>query len=412
MPASPFAVDDSANNHSPKAVKHIVTETPHLAPGFDRIVSTRPQQWLYLLGNDGVIYSEVHNRFAGLDAAGVSAYLAFNAGATLQDLVGLSVVHGTASTSYAALKGVYELSQGIFPGEDTPAAWPAFDPSKCTGTATATIEIDGIPVSIQYPPEPLASLCRDYLSSCPITNRQPRCCLSAQPTGDGWSIYVNGHEFLALHNEHQLGLGLLHAARSMLYAQGKYDIAFHAAMVARGNSGILLSAPRECGKSTLAAYLVAQGFDLLTDEPALLHLDSRSVQSLRLPISLKHSSWPILGGLWPALTHAPTHIRSDGTKIRLVHPSEERFSSRPRPLTQIVFPHYSRDAEARAESVSPFHTLSLLSSGGMLLARHISRDSFEDFLKLLCLTPAWRIHYNSLDQANNMLREVGCFAAE
>jgi hypothetical protein len=46
----------------------------------------------------------------------------------------------------------------------------------------------------------------------------------------------------------------------------------------------------------------------------------------------------------------------------------------------------------------------------MLFARHIARDGFENFLKLVCLMPAYRIHYGSLPQADKMLREVGCFA--
>jgi hypothetical protein len=384
--------------------------------GLDRVACACPQQWLYLLGEGGVVYSEACNRIAGLDAAGVSAYRAFDAGATLEDLGGFRDADGCASTSDDGLKAIYELSQGVFPAEEAQAEWPAFDsstlaPSRCGDPAIANIEIDGIPISLQYPPGPLANLCRDYFRNCPATERQPRCSLSAQQTDKGWAILGNGIEFMPSLQEQQLGLGLLHAARSLLYAQGNYDVAFHAAMVANGDCGIMLSAPRECGKSTLAAYLVMQGFDLLTDEPALLNLDTWSVKSLRLPISLKQGSWHILRQQWPDLTSTPVHLRSDGTKIRLAHPSEQHFSSRARPLTHFVFPHYDPDSEVRVESISPFQTLSLLTNGGMLFATHIAQDGFEKFLKLVCRTPAYRMHYASLQQADRMLREVGCFAA-
>jgi len=410
MLACRAVVDEAIPFRAPGFSVRTVKGSQITVSGLDRVTCACPQQWLYLLGDGGVVYSEVNNRFAGLDAAGVSAYRAFDAGATLEDLGRLPVVDGSASTSYTGLKNVFELSQGIFPAEDAPAKWPAFDPSACRDTAIANIEIDGIPVSLQYPPGRLASLCLDYFRNCPITERAARCCLSAQRTESGWAIYVNGIEFISLHNEQQLGLGLLHAARSLLYAQGDYDVAFHAAMVARDDCGIMLSAPRECGKSTLAAYLVTQRFDLLTDEPALLNLDTWSVKSLRIPVSLKQASWPILQQQWPDLVGAPVHLRSDGTKIRLAHLSEERCSSRARPLTHIVFPHYRPDSEARVESVSPFHTIRFLNNGGMLFARHIARDGFENFLKLVCLTPAYRIHYSSLQEADRMLREVGCLA--
>ncbi|WP_263349822.1 hypothetical protein [Acidicapsa acidisoli] len=390
---------------------HTVKESPTTASGLHRVACGNPQQWLYLLGDDGVVYSEVNNRFAGLDAAGVSAFRAFDAGAALEDLDGPRVVGGDASTSYEGLKAVYDLSRGIFPAENAPAQWPPFQSSKWSDTAIANIEIDGIPVSLQYPPGPLASLCQDYFRNCVITERPPRCCLSAQQAEDGWAIYVNGVEFLPSLQERQLGLGLLHAARSLLYAQGDYDVAFHAAMVAHDNFGIMLSAPRECGKSTLAVHLVTQGFDLLADEPALLNFDTWSIRSLHLPVSLKQESWPTLQQHWPALSGSPVHIRSDGTKIRLAHPPEERYSSRARPITHIVFPHYGAASGAQVESISPFRTLCFLNNGGMLFARHIARDGFENFLKFVCFTPAYRIHYSSLQEADRMLREIGCFAA-
>jgi hypothetical protein len=217
---------------------------------------------------------------------------------------------------------------------------------------------------------------------------------------------VNGREFLTLEREHQIGQGLMHAARALLYAEGDYDIAFHAAMVARGNRGIMLCAPRECGKSTLAAYLVAQGFELLADEPALLHIDTWSVQALRLPLSLKQGSWSSLTERWPQLAEAPVHVRSDGTKLCLAHPADEHRSTAARRVTQLVFPQYRASSVPHAESLLPLHTLQLLSEGGMLFAKHFRRDGFEAFLKWVCLTPAYKLEYASLQEAYTLLRQI------
>jgi hypothetical protein len=353
-----------------------------------------------------VVYSEVRNRFAGLDAAGVSAYRAFDAGAQVEDLRFSGNDQGLTSAASDALEAIHALSQGGFPGEGGPEAWPALDPSSCEDPATATVEIDGIPVSLHYPSGESERRCQDYFRNCPPTGRPPRCCLSAQPEKNAWVIRVNGREFLTLEREHQIGLGLMHAARALLYAEGDYDIAFHAAMVAHGNRGIMLCAPRECGKSTLAAYLVAQGFELLADEPALLHLDTWSVQALRLPISLKQGSWSSLREHWPQLAEAPVHVRSDGTKICLAHPTDEHRSTAPRRVTQLVFPHYGASSVPHAESLLPLHTLRLLSDGGMLLAKHFARDDFETFLKWVCVTPAYKLEYPSLQEACTLLRQI------
>lgn len=375
--------------------------------GFERIPTTRSQQWLYLLGAGGVVYSEAHHHFAGLDAAGVAAYRAFDAGASLRDLQQYSNAHRTVTEHpiqiLDELHAIHALARGIFPDGDVSADWPLLDTSVGVARGTINIEIHGIPIAIDYPKESLEYLCLDYLQNCVPTTQPARCHLSVQSTPDGWAIIVNGCRFFSLQQKEQVGLGLMHAIRSLLYAEGEYDIAFHAAMVAHQNCGVMLCAPREYGKSTLAAHLVAQGFDLLTDEPALLNLDTGSVVPLRLPISLKEGSWPSVLQEWPKLAETPIHIRSDGVKIRLAHVPAARSGDRPRRLTHIVFPQYSPDSHAVVEPLLPLHTLRLLNEGGMLLANHLVRDSFEAFLKLICETPAYKFRYTSIEDIKQLV---------
>jgi hypothetical protein len=359
-----------------------------------------------MLGDEGVVYSEAKNRFAGLDAAGVSAYLAFDAGAQVEDLKPIRDAQEPDAPS-DGLKAIHALAQGIFPDDESAdesfEGWP--DPSK--HSETANIEIHGIPISLVYPIGSLEELCRDCFQNCAPSDKPALWRLSAQPTANGCAIYVNDRKLFSLQHEQQLGLGLMHAARSLLYAEGEYDVAFHAATIAYGNCGVMLCAPRECGKSTLAAYLVARGGELLADEPSLLHLDPWSVSPLRMPISLKEGSWPILRQYWPQLASAPVHVRSDGVKIRMAHPS--RCSSRSRRLTHIVFPRYMPSSSAKVESLSLIHTLRLLNEGGMLLAKQFARANFEALLQSVWQTPAYRLQYASLEEAHRMLQEIGCF---
>jgi len=364
-----------------------------------RVATACPGQWLYLLADEGVVYSETQNRFAGLTAAGVSAYRAFDAGAVVEDLRRFNDPRGAPAPD-SRLEAIHALSQGIFPAQEPRHEWPPLEYSS-----SANIEIHGIPVLFEFPPGPLEDLCRDYFRNCPFSAQPTRYHLHAQPTGDGWTIYANGLELLSLLRDEQLGLGFLHAARSLLYAAAEYDVAFHAAVVADANQGVLLSAPREFGKSTLAAYLMAQDFELVTDEPALLHLDTCSVSSLRLPISLKEGSWTALRQQWSQLASAPTHVRSDGVKIRLLHPP--LVSSAPsQSLTHIVFPEYRSACTPHTERSPPLRTLSLLNEGGMILAKHLARDKFEALLRFVCTTPANIIRYDSLEEAGRMIRSL------
>jgi hypothetical protein len=272
-----------------------------------------------------------------------------------------------------------------------------------------TILFGGVPVSIHYPAGPqtdmIQRLCSDYFKRCEPTTLPARCHIAVQRNQDKWAVFVNGQSFMPLQHEEQLGLGLMHAARALLYHQAKYDIAFHAATVAQGEHGLLLCAPRESGKSTLAAYLFSQGFDLLTDEPALFHSDSWSITSLRVPVSLKEGSWSLLEKHWEQLANAPIHSRSDGMRIKLAHPGQPRHSQPPRRVTQIIFPRYSPGSAGCAERQSPLDTLRLLDQGGMTLARRCSRSDFESFLQFVCRTPALVLTYSSLEDAHKALQE-------
>lgn len=306
------------------------------------------------------------------------------------------------------------LAQGIFPTEEEVDNWPpsaesiafADQPDPSGASRRETIEIAGVAVSIDYPSGTLEAICRDYFRNCPATTRSPNCRLSAERDVSGWMIRVNGHEFLRLKGEEQLGLGLMHAARAMLYAEGDYDFAFHAAAVAHPDGAILLCGPRESGKSMLAGYLAGRGFRLLTDEPALLHLDSSAVSELSLPISLKEGSWTALRDELAQFSCGPVHVRSDGTRIKLAHVRTEGGLCLT-PLVRIVFPEYSPAIEKQAEPLSLLRTLFLLNESGVLPRKNLGRRRFEEFLVLLDRTPAHRVRYKSLSEAWQVLRSLG-----
>src|SRR5277367_5864993 len=69
------------------------------------------QQWLFKVGENGILYSQKQNRIAGLNAGGLLTYRAFDAGASLQDL--REVAGSPAAVD--ALDTIFALSQGRFP---------------------------------------------------------------------------------------------------------------------------------------------------------------------------------------------------------------------------------------------------------------------------------------------------------
>ena len=132
----------------------VVKDTHSIDHRLHRVSCVTPGLWLYLFGDEGLVYSEIHNRFAGLDAAGVSAYRAFDAGACIKDL------RTFRDSPEDGLDAVYALSQGVFPKEDASVEWPALDHPR-----TANIDIHGIPVLLECPSGAFEYLCRDYFQN-------------------------------------------------------------------------------------------------------------------------------------------------------------------------------------------------------------------------------------------------------
>ena len=373
-----------------------MNEAPESTPSLRRIACAIPGQSLYLLGDDGVVYSETQNRFAGLSAAGVSAYLAFDAGMSVKDLAAFS--RNAAYESHEAIDTIAALARGIFPGEDPLITW-----SPLQSSFTANVRIHDLPVLVEFPPGPPTEICRDCFRNFPPSAERAKCHISARPSQKGWTVYVNGCRLLSSLADEQLGLGFLYAARSLLYAESRYDAACHAAMVADGAGGILLSGPREAGKSTLAAYLVSCGFALLTDEPALLDVATGCVSSLYLPFSLKERSWPLLGDAFPQLAGSPIHVRSDGVRIKLLHMTAGNCSTQPRRITHIVFPEYRSSCATHVERVSPLQALHLLNEAGSILAKALPRHKFEALLQMICDAPACTLQYSCLPEAASVI---------
>jgi HprK-related kinase A len=91
----------------------------------------------------------------------------------------------------------------------------------------------------------------------------------------------------------------------------------HAAVVERGGLALVLPAPPGSGKSTLCAALVARGWRLLSDELALIDVETRRITPLPRPISLKNTSIRLIAQFWPDAPMSP--IVPDTLKGSVAH---------------------------------------------------------------------------------------------
>ncbi|MGB8276295.1 MAG: HprK-related kinase A [Alphaproteobacteria bacterium] len=131
-----------------------------------------------------------------------------------------------------------------------------------------------------------------------------------------------------------------------IYGQPQRYLVFHAAAVERRGAALILPGDSGSGKSTLCAGLVARGWRLLSDELALLDLDTRTLIPIARPVSLKNESIEVMQAFAPDARLGPEF--ADTRKGRLKHmrpPADSvRRTAEPARPAWIAFPAFKPGA--------------------------------------------------------------------
>jgi hypothetical protein len=174
----------------------------------------------------------------------------------------------------------------------------------------------------------------------------------------------------------------------------RYEVALHAAALAKGDDVILLVGSPGAGKTTLAVALAMSGLGVLADDVTLLHADG-TVTGITLPFSVKASAWPLLESFWPGMTNRPTHSRPDGQKLCYV-PHERLADPRPRRIGAVVLLDRQPGAENRVDELDPIDALTALMAEGVTRDQRLHTGGFAALVGSLQIGRAYRLTYSDL----------------
>jgi hypothetical protein len=179
---------------------------------------------------------------------------------------------------------------------------------------------------------------------------------------------------------------------------GEGYLLLHAAVLARDGRAIVLPGGSGSGKSTLAAGLAAAGFQLGSDEVAVIDPLSLDVLPFVRGICVKEGSRAPLASAYPSvLTDAPHH-RFGGEEVWYLCPSPDAWLPAPTPIRSIVVPRYVKDAETRFEPLARSAALQLLLQQSFSVPKHGS-FGIGTLTDLLQDVDCYRLTFSSLDEA-------------
>lgn len=174
----------------------------------------------------------------------------------------------------------------------------------------------------------------------------------------------------------------------------------HAAVVAKHDFCALIPGHPGAGKSTLCAALVATGWRLLSDEMALMAMDTGLIWPVPRPISLKNASIDLIRTRNPKIFLGPPVTDTlKGTVAHMRAPTDSIAAAHiPATAAWVVYPGYQAGIALAAEPVSLCHSILKLADDSFNLPL-LGGAGFEVLANVAADCVSYKLHYSDLDEA-------------
>jgi len=273
---------------------------------------------------------------------------------------------------------------------------------------THYVAFAGNSVAINYEEEAYESLL-DYLfgdldnreTSRPLTRMEIRRADEPDQTRleqDGSKLYSGGCRTT-------LARTLVEKTLYTLVDKDESGLAFHAAAVCSGDTGVMIPGHSGAGKSTLAVWLATRGFNYLTDELVHVPLGTRRIEAFTRPINLKQNGYRILEDEFDIHDTEERILRNKWLSIvphRMLNPAHRKLSPQ---ISFIVFPNLVSDGEHRLEPLPKAQAgLKLVES--LVNARNIPNHGFDQVSRIVREVPAYTLHYTGFKTLPGLLGEI------
>ncbi|WP_271007330.1 HprK-related kinase A [Paucibacter sp. B51] len=190
-------------------------------------------------------------------------------------------------------------------------------------------------------------------------------------------------------------------------AYSNHVLILHAAAVARDGRTVILPAPPGSGKSTLCAALVQRGWRLLSDELAIIRLDTGAMLGMARPVNLKNASIGVIQRFAPqACFTAPVHDTTKGTVALMAAPQASvEAVDEPAWPAWMVLPRYRAGAATRLTPMPRGEAFMKIADNAMNY--HIlAADGFRAVGDLVDRCQHFSFEYSDLEEAMQVFDQL------
>jgi hypothetical protein len=202
--------------------------------------------------------------------------------------------------------------------------------------------------------------------------------------------------------EHFQGAALLEIL-NILHEKSPSDwmAVFHASAVSFGEKALLLTADSGGGKSTLAAFLVANGGRLISDDFVPVSLEDPKVFPLPSALSVKKGAIPVLEDFFPVLRQLQEEWSGE-SELFLPLP-EERIEGSPVRAEAIVFFRYEPSAGFKLTRESNLEMMNALMKQSWIPG---NADAAKSFLKWYFSLPVYSLTYSDSEKMTEEIKRI------
>lgn len=193
--------------------------------------------------------------------------------------------------------------------------------------------------------------------------------------------------------------GLFQGIIERLHPGATWLAIIHGGAVARNAKAAIIAAPPGSGKSTLIAYLVAHGYEYLSDDLVPLRADGM-VAPFPLPIGVKPGAAPDLAPFYPSLDATS---RNDRLQL-LTH--DVSFLTAPQPATALIFLRYVAEARTRFVELTVEEAFTRLLGDRVFLGYPIENNRVSKFIKWLRKVDRRELIYSRFEEGEQCLSQV------